>query len=167
MHFPPLRALHLSRMENDQDEFDDLTQDFARFYTEVERETRQEAMYRDAAVHGRTPRQDLPEREQELVDHNAHHDVRVLEYQAERGDQGFQAPPTEARRNITSRRSRGRNEELSKEPAVLMTKRPKSRPQDDKYRRESVGDKPKRILGRPLPGPEMLRRCKERMSAEM
>ena len=66
----PLRARQFSRMENEphQDEMEDLTQDFARYYTTVERETRQETMYREAAPHGRTPRQALLGGDQEIED---------------------------------------------------------------------------------------------------
>jgi hypothetical protein len=245
---------------------DGLTQDFARYYTAVERETRQEIMYREAAPHGTTPRQALLGGDQEVGDYSAHYDDRMMdvvdnhyqssrevftslpprelrppigdshhsstaergghEYhvsstearrrslhnqsstaergghehhapstdarrsnlqaergghehhvpstdarrsnlQAERGGHEYHVPPTEARRNITSRRSRGRNEEPSKEPSVLMTKRSKSQSKDVEYRREIVGAKPARVGGPALPGPEMLRRCKARMSAEM
>ena len=68
-------------MENEphQDEMDDLTQDFARYYTAVERETRQETMYRDAAPHGRTPRQALLGGDQEIEEASAHFDDRRMD----------------------------------------------------------------------------------------
>jgi hypothetical protein len=66
-------------MENDplQDEMDDLTQDFARYYTAVERETCQETMYREAALHGRTPRQALLGGDKGVKDYSAHYDDRI------------------------------------------------------------------------------------------
>jgi hypothetical protein len=186
-----------SRMENDnslqhpiQDEMDDLTQDFARCYTAVERETRQDTIYREAALYGRASRQAMPTEEQDLGDQYDHFDDRVLDKpsqfsgsqrhrprhsigipsqssEAVGGEFDFQVPPTEARRNITTRRSRGRSAELSKDPAVLMTKRNKSRAKDVEYRRVSVGGQPTRVVGASLPGHEILQRCKARVSAEM
>ena len=181
------------RMKNEhslQDEMEDLTQDFASCYTAVERETRQETMYREATLHGRTLGQVLSEGEQDLGDENGHFDDRVLDERspshgsqrkerqqpigtssqnldAEGGGYESHVPPTEARRNITSRRSHGRSAELSKDPSVLMTKRPRSRPKDVEYRRESVGAQPTRAIGRPLSGHEKLQSNKERIRAEI
>jgi hypothetical protein len=75
-------------------------------------------------------------------------------------------PPTTIRRNITTRRSKGRKEDSSKDPHDLAMRRPRGRSRDREYVRQSVGERPK-VYGRSLPGEEMLRRTKERMTAEM
>ena len=70
-------------------------------------------------------------------------------------------PSTSVRKNITTRRSRGRTAEPRESSDVTM-KRPKGRSKDRAYHRESMGSIP--LI---YQGPEKLRRCKARMSAEM
>ena len=93
-------------------------------------------------------------------------------------------PSTTLRKNITARRSRGRPEEPARDPKdmVGVMKRSKGRLEDQEYRRASLGggtlpgaSKPlpsqgtsrSKYGGPPLPGPEILRRTRERMTAEM
>ncbi len=90
-------------------------------------------------------------------------------------------PSTSVRKNITTRRSRGRLDE-PRNPREVTMKRSKGRSRDRAYRRESMGSLPTagashrnstlpsprmKVGGSPLPGPEMLRRCKARIVAEM
>ncbi len=85
-------------------------------------------------------------------------------------------PSTTVRRNITQRRSRGRKEESDKDPQQLAMKRPKGRSRDREYQRRNIGgninddgrhDEHFIKAGCRLEGHEMLRRTKERMTAEM
>jgi len=48
-------------------------------------------------------------------------------------------PRTAARRNVTSRRSRGRKEGFDKDPQSLIAKRTRGRSRDRAYTRESIG----------------------------
>jgi hypothetical protein len=93
-------------------------------------------------------------------------------------------PSTTLRKNIATRRSRGRQDEPARDPKDLVgvMKRSKGRSENQEYRRASLGggtlpggsmpiqsqgaSGPK-YGGPPLPGPEMLRRTKSRLSAEM
>ena len=68
-------------------------------------------------------------------------------------------PATEARRNITNRRSRGRKEESVRDLETLMKKRTKGRSRDRRYTRQS--------LGQSLSGEEIRIRAKARLAAEM
>jgi hypothetical protein len=82
--------------------------------------------------------------------------------------QGNLVLPTAVRKNITTRRSRGRKEELSGNPQALAMKRPKGRSRDRKYTRQSVGSLPSRVTAQAkISGHEMLRRTKVRIAAEM
>jgi hypothetical protein len=90
-------------------------------------------------------------------------------------------PSTSVRKNITTHRPRGRLDE-PRNPREVKMKRPKGRSKDRAYRRESMGSLPSagashrestlpssrmKVGGPPLPGPELLRRCKARMREEM
>jgi hypothetical protein len=75
-------------------------------------------------------------------------------------------PPTASRRNITSRRSRGKKEGFTKDLQSLMTKRTRGRSRDRTYTRQSIGER-QRVTAKALPGPQMLSACKSRMQAEM
>jgi hypothetical protein len=75
-------------------------------------------------------------------------------------------PKTAARRNVTSRRSRGRQEGFGKDPHSLVAKQTRGRSRDRAYTRESNGTR-QEVGGPALPGPVMLARCKTRMKGEM
>ena len=75
-------------------------------------------------------------------------------------------PKTAARRNITSRRSRGRQEGFGKDPHSLIAKQTRGRSRDREYTQESIGAR-QQVGGPALPGPVMLARCKTRMRGEM
>jgi hypothetical protein len=75
-------------------------------------------------------------------------------------------PRTAARRNVTSRRSRGRQEGFGRDPQTLIAKKTRGRSRDREYIRESLGVR-QQVGGPSLPGPVMLARCKTRMKGEM